>query len=175
MRDMATQPLGGSASAFPAISPMPAVARILARFERDQLAGFIAVALDLIDMLDDAEGDPEGYEGDTEDAFALSGQALRYHTGPGCPISDTGEDDDIETGIEDDPRGCDPETDYGGEELGECEQMVNDVPTVPCFAIEPGDDGKRAFVGFWNPGSFVGDQGPGVLIARAYSSRPLNR
>ena len=156
---MATRPIEGSAvAAFPATPPMPAVARILARFERDQLAGFIAVAIDVLNTLDDAEGDPEGYEGDTEDAFALSGQAIGYHIGPGCEVSDTGEDDDIETGIEDDPRGCDPETDSGTEDVGECEQMANDVPSVPCFAIEPGDDGKRAFVGYWNPGSFVGDQ-----------------
>ena len=135
--------------------PMPAVARILAGFQRDQLANFIEVAIGLLDL---ADGDPEGYEGDTEDAFALSKQALGYNTGPGCPTSDTGEDDDADTGIEDDPRGCDPETDYGGEEAGECEQMANDVPTVPCFALEPGEGGKRAFVGFCNLGSFIGDQ-----------------
>ena len=73
MGDMATQPLGGSASAFPAFPPMPAVARILARFERDQLAGFIAVALDLIDTLDgDADlednADREASDGDDQDA-----------------------------------------------------------------------------------------------------------
>ena len=139
---------------FPTVAPMPAVARILARFEREQLAGFIAIAIDLLDTFD---GDPEDYEGDTEDAFALSQQALGYDAGPGCERSDTGEDDDQDTGIEDDPRGCDPESDHGGEEAGECEQMVNDVPTVPCFALEPDEDGKRAFVGYWNPGSFIGD------------------
>ena len=116
---MATQPTQGSAiAAFPATPPMPAVARILARFQREQLAGFIAVAIDLLDTFDVEEGDPEGYEGDTEDSFALSGQALRYDKGPGCEVSDYGEDDDIETGIEDDPRGCDPESDYGAEEAG---------------------------------------------------------
>ena len=135
--------------------PMPAIMRVLSGFQRDQLANFIEVAIGLLDLED---GDTEGYEGDTEDAFALSGQALGYHTGPGCPSSDTGEDEDIETGIEDDPRGCDPESDAGEEEFGEIEQMANDVPTVPCFAIEPGNDGKREFVGYWNPGSFIGDQ-----------------
>ena len=146
---------------FPATPPMPAVARILARFERDQLAGFIAVALDLIDTLD---GDPDFENAtDLEDDHALSPQATGYGTGPGCEVADTGEDHDQDTGIEDDPRGCDPESDVGGEEAGECEQMVNDVPTVPCFAIEPGNDGKRAFVGYWNPGSFIG--GPAPLVA----------
>ena len=53
---MASTAITGSVSALPQIPPMPAVARILARFERDQLAGFIAVALDLLDTID---GDPE--------------------------------------------------------------------------------------------------------------------
>ena len=124
---------------FPTVAPMPAVARILARFERDQLAGFIAVALDLIDTLDgDADLEDEG-EAEPDDAD---------------------EDDDPDMSVEDSPRGFDPEEDFGGEEAGECEQMANDVPTVPCFAIEPGNDGKRAFVGYWNPGSFIGVQGP---------------
>lgn len=61
---------------------------ILAGFERDQLASFIEVAIGLLDV---ADGDPEGYEGDTEDAFALSQQALGYDTGPGDATSDTGE------------------------------------------------------------------------------------
>ena len=87
---MATQPTQGSAiAAFPATPPMPAVARILARFERDQLAGFIAVALDLIDTLD---GDPDMENAtDLEDDHALSPQARGYDTGPGCEVADTGE------------------------------------------------------------------------------------
>ena len=122
---------------FPATPPMPAVARILARFERDQLAGFIAVALDLIDTLDgDADLEDEG-EAEPDDAD---------------------EEDDSDTSVEDGPRGFDPEEDLGGEEAGECEQMANDVPTVPCFALEPSEDGKRAFVGYWNPGSFIGER-----------------
>ena len=147
---------------FPTAAPMPAIARILARFERDQLAGFIAVALDLIDTLD-GDADLEDAT-DLEDDHALSPFAMGFDRvrGPGDETSDTGEDDDIETGIEDDPRGCDPESDYGGEEAGECEQMANDVPTVPCFALEPREDGKRAFVGYWNPGSFIGDPGPSL-------------
>lgn len=112
--------------------PMPAVARILARIERDQLAGFIAVALDLIDTLD---GDTVIEDEDEAEP------------------DDVPEDDDRDTGIEDDPRGFDPESDYGEEEFGEVEQMVNDVPTVPCFALVRDEGGKRAFVGYWNPPS----------------------
>ena len=87
---MAIQPITGSAiSAFPATPPMPAVARILARFEREQLAGFIAVALDLIDTLD---GDPDLENAtDLEDDFALSPQARGYADGPGCPVADAAE------------------------------------------------------------------------------------
>ena len=107
------------ALAFPATPPMPAVARILARFEREQLAGFIAVALDLIDTLD---GDPDLENAtDLEDDFALSRQALSYDTGPGCATTDTGEEDDNDSGVEDDPKGIDPEEDLGAEERGEPE------------------------------------------------------
>lgn len=118
------------------IAPMPAVARILARFEREQLAGFIAVALDLIDTLD---GDPDlelnGDEADGslgEDDF--SPQGCGAEPGPGCPLSDP------DYAVDDKP--CDePWQDL------EAEQMPGDVPTVPCYAIEPLEDGKRAFLG----------------------------
>lgn len=131
---------------FPASAPMPAVARIMARFERDQLAGFIAVALDLLDTLD---GDPDvelnGDEADGslgEDDF--SPQGAPGEPGPGCPLSDP------DYAVDDKP--CDePYQDL------EREQMAGDVPTVPCFAIEPDEGGKRAFVGYWNPASFIGD------------------
>ena len=74
---------------FPAIAPMPAVARILARFQRDQLASFIEVAIGLLDV---ADGDTDGDEGDTEDAFGFSPHAHRYaDDGPGCVMADTGE------------------------------------------------------------------------------------
>lgn len=56
---MATQPITGEVRAFPAAPPMPAVARILSRFDRPALEGFIAVAIELIDTLDG--------EADTED------------------------------------------------------------------------------------------------------------
>ena len=149
---MATRPIEGSVSAFPATPPLVAVARILGRFDRPTLEAFMTVAVELLDI---ADGDPDFENAtDLEDDHALSPQACS--TGPGCEVADTGEDDDIETGIEDDPRGCDPETDFGGEELGECEQIVNDVPTVPCFAIEPGDDGKRASSGFGTPAALLG-------------------
>ena len=46
---------------------MPAVARILSRFDRAQLEGFIAVAIDLADALDgDADLEPEEDMGEEE-------------------------------------------------------------------------------------------------------------
>lgn len=44
--------------------PMPAVARILSRFDRDQLSSFIAVAIDLADAMD---GDPDEEDGDSHE------------------------------------------------------------------------------------------------------------
>ena len=140
-------------AAFPASPPLIAVARVLGRFDRSTLEAFLTVAVELLDV---ADGDADLEDAtDLEDDHALSRLATGYDSGrgPGCEVADTGEDDDIETGIEDDPRGCDPECDGGEEEFGEIEQMANDVPTVPCFALEPDESGKRAFVGYWNPPS----------------------
>lgn len=109
---------------------MPAVARILSRFERSQLEGFISVAIDLLDVADgdpDAEredpagetvpvvddpevppeeddGDPDLEETDAEDSFVLSARAVAYGSGPGCAISDpdTEHDGREVTGAEDD-------------------------------------------------------------------------
>lgn len=71
--------------------PPAAISQILSRFNRPALENFIAVAIDLLDV---ADGDPEGDEGDAEDAFAFSGLAsgiIRQHGEDrliGCPIND---------------------------------------------------------------------------------------
>lgn len=70
--------------------PMPAIARILCRFDRHQLEGFIAIAIDLADVLDgDPDREPDGDELDGsmgEDDFCPQhANSLGY---PGCPISD---------------------------------------------------------------------------------------
>lgn len=104
-----------------AMLPMPAVARILSRFDRRQLEGFIAVAIDIADALD---GDPEaegaswtedmraeaslhlpddceanGDEEDDdpqgqcdEDGINTAYGDLKYRAGAGCAISDPGGD-----------------------------------------------------------------------------------
>lgn len=75
-------------SRFP---PTPAVLAILSRFDRKQLHGFIAVAIDLADALDgdtdiEANGDElDGTGG--EDDFCDHG----YNYGAGCPVSDPDE------------------------------------------------------------------------------------
>lgn len=110
---------------FPNIpAPLPAITRILLRYERQQLAGFIEVAIGLLDVLDgdpdlevedpagetvaviddpevppeEDDGDPDLEETDCEDSFVLSNSALAYGRGPGCNIADPdkGVDDDGE-------------------------------------------------------------------------------
>ena len=99
--------------------PMPAVARILSRFDRDQLHGFITVAIDLADAM---EGDPEAEETDLEDSFVLSAWARAFALpGPGCEISDAGghcDEDGINTNFPSgDGPGCEL-SDSGGSDLG---------------------------------------------------------
>ena len=42
----------GRIEIFPAIQPMPAVARILSRYDRQKLEAFLAIAIDLLDTMD---------------------------------------------------------------------------------------------------------------------------
>jgi len=85
---MATNTIGRSLSAvtlpnqFP---PMPAVARILSKFGRDQLHGFIEVALDLADAMD---GDPDIEDATDAEDEGLTVDALAYANGPGCIVTD---------------------------------------------------------------------------------------
>lgn len=111
--------------------PMPAVAAILSRYDRQQLEAFVTVAIDLLDVADgdpdaevedpagetvpviddpdvppeEDERDPDLEETDCEDSFVLSSSALHWADGAGCSISDPGgcEHDGREvTGAEDD-------------------------------------------------------------------------
>ena len=73
---MATEPIGGVAApvTLPGTIPhMPAVARIMSRYDRDKLEAFIAIAIDLADTLD---GDPEAEEEPLEDAFVAHDPAF---------------------------------------------------------------------------------------------------
>ena len=76
-------------------APPPAVMAILSRFDRDQLHGFIAVALELVDTLD---GDPDLEDSDedgqcSEDEISTNLHA-QWGEGAGCGIGDPGEQDD---------------------------------------------------------------------------------
>ena len=90
---MASNPIGREAVPVTlpgTIPPMPAVARILSRYDRPKMEACIAVALDLLDVLDgDADAELNGDEADgsgAEDDFCP--QNANWKGAPGCPISD---------------------------------------------------------------------------------------
>jgi hypothetical protein len=96
-----------------ALIPLTAAAspveRILSRFDRAQLEGFIAVAIDLLDVADgdnDLEDNGDELDGTAgEDDFHT--QRANWKAQPGCPLADPGgcEHDGIEP---DDDREADP-------------------------------------------------------------------
>lgn len=70
------------ATQFPAQTPqIPAIARILSRYERGQIESFIAVAIDLLDFTD---GDTDLEDNGLEDDFTP-----HPGDGAGCPIADS--------------------------------------------------------------------------------------
>lgn len=131
---MASIPLSGPAAPVTlpgAPPPMPAVSRILARFDRPQVEGFIAVAIELLDALDGPAdpdnpdyspcgdgkpGDAADHErgGDEEAAAWIEWSTMRgsqkgWHNMVAGEEDD--EEDDGDTGVEDHPFGIDPEED----------------------------------------------------------------
>ena len=99
---MVSNPIGSESAIVTlpgTMPPMPAVARVLAQFDRDKIGNAIEVMIALLDL---AEPDPEA-EGSTwpDDLRAVD----RLH------LPDDSEDDDPDTGLEDDPQGFDPEED----------------------------------------------------------------
>jgi hypothetical protein len=110
------------------------IERILGRFDRAQLEGFIAIAIDLLDL---ADGDPDvernGDELDGsmgEDDF--HDQSADWLGHAGCPIADPG-------GCEHDGR--EPDTD------SEREQLPHDVPCLRVYSNEREDEGHRTELG----------------------------
>ena len=77
----------------------PVVMRVLSRFDRQSLASFITVAIELLDVVDgDSDTEPNGDELDgnpSEDEFMI-----HRADGPGCPIAET------DKAVDDDA--CDP-------------------------------------------------------------------
>ena len=90
---MAINPIGGVAAPVTlpgAMLPMPAVARILARYDRGKLAAFVTVAIDLLDVLDGG-ADLEGECSEDEVSRCTDiGRAVEGD-GAGCDIADAGE------------------------------------------------------------------------------------
>ncbi len=120
--------------------PMPAVARILAGFQRDQLAGFIEVAIGLLDIAEpDADLEDNGDDeltGDEEDSAWTEHHTRGRHKlagGMSEPFADheDDEDDDPDTSVEDGSKGFDPEEDFGGEEAGEPEDYAIEAFSDP--------------------------------------------
>ena len=79
-----------------AFDTAPAVMRILSRFDRASLAGFISIAIDLLDLADgDADleetGDDELTGDESDGNFSEDDAAPRFaliEHGPGCIIAD---------------------------------------------------------------------------------------
>lgn len=90
----------GTMHLHPASQPnMPAVARILSRYDRESLEAFLEVALELLDTMDgnpDLEDDDPAEEDDDSGDHASEDEPAGYRAqsrsdfGPGCPISDPG-------------------------------------------------------------------------------------
>jgi len=94
---MATNPLRGEAAPVTlpgTIPPMPAVARILSRYDRGKLAAFVTVAIDLLDVMDGdpdlEEDDPSGVADEDGINTLVGDGSFLGQRGPGCPISDPG-------------------------------------------------------------------------------------
>ena len=165
---MASTPLDGTPVIVTmpgSIPSMPAVARILSRYDRSKIEAFIAIAIDLADTFD---GDAEAEEVPLEDAFVAHDPIYADENSDGrdsswsewqtrgrhkmangvfemaAPlIHEDREDDDPDTGAEDAPDGFDPEQDVGVDDLGcdedsdmEREQMANDVPMLPVVSAD---------------------------------------
>lgn len=96
--------------------PMPAITRILARFTRAELHGFIAVALDLADTLDgDADSEPDDQDevqGDELDSSWIEWTTMRG-AAKRVPNLLVGHEDDED----DDPAGQYDEDYYTGPRL----------------------------------------------------------
>lgn len=72
-----------------AMPPMPAVAHILAQYDRQKLSGFIEVAIGLLDAMDpDPDIEANGDELDGASAEDDFWPHSNWKGEPGCPVSD---------------------------------------------------------------------------------------
>jgi len=133
---------------------MPAVARILARYDRNKVAAFIAIAIDLLDTIDgDAEAEPGAWPedvravdqqhqpddaeaaGDERDAAWLEWTSMhaRQQRLGACRVDPNGQEDDEP---DDPPEDDDP--------AGQCDEEGINTGSVPndgagCPISDPGD------------------------------------
>lgn len=141
---MASQPIMGSVSALPAAPPMPAVARILSRFDRWQVEGFIAVALELLDAIDgdsdvELNGDEQDSDGDEKGDQAWVEWTTMHGSQKHGPNRLAGEEDDEEDDApeDDDPAGqCDEDGINCG--AGHFWMHGNSYDCPGCYISEPG-------------------------------------
>ena len=117
------------------IPPMPAVARILSRYDRESLAVFLTVAIDLMDAMDDDPdlepcGDDEApfADGDTGDVSWAEIPALR-----GRLIAGRNEDDEL----------AGDETDGNAAEDDECAWFAIAGCGAGCEVSDAGGSGEE--------------------------------
>lgn len=97
-----------------ATPPPAALSRILSGFDRPTLAGFIEVAIELLDI---AEGDPDLEDATSlEDAFEDHNDRFGY-AGPGCPVADIDKGIDDDRTENDDPAEEDDPRELNGDEF----------------------------------------------------------
>jgi len=129
----------GQLAHFPAVPPMPAVARILSHYDRAKVEAFIEVAIGLLDTLDgdpDAETDDPDLEANGDDE---SGAYAEWHTLRAvqrkqgqCLVNAYGSEDD-----EDDDSDC-------GHDEGEPDfaRRFRDGPGCPIADPDRGENGE---------------------------------
>lgn len=95
---MSAIPINAMASAIP---PAPVIA-ILSRYRREEIEGFIEIAIGLLDM---ADGDADLEGAHNEDELSTAFFLVDQTDGPGCKISDP------DFAVDDQP--CDAEVEDG--------------------------------------------------------------
>ncbi|MFC4593514.1 hypothetical protein [Sphingobium tyrosinilyticum] len=110
--------------------PPAAISRVLSRYSRGELEGFIEVAIGLLDLTD---GDPDMEDAnDVEDDFSLTDHALGYgeRRGPGCEVSDAGGGNVEDQGEAIDER--EPEHEGGADYGSNQDAPISDSNPVIC-------------------------------------------
>ena len=132
--------------------PPAAISRVLANFDRAALEGFIAVAIDLLDL---AEPDPDAEELGLEDSFM-------YHPADsaGCPVADSpGDQAWIEWTTMRGSQKRGPAPSPGHEDAEEDDEAEEDDPSGQCDedGINTGAQGLQQRGEYDGPGCALSD------------------